>query len=71
MFGTSEEKVNCGKKCGVACEHTHYETSLSNAALQRNVFIKKLTSSPNITADFPFYENFLKMSDSGKKDYIE
>lgn len=48
-----------------------YQTSLSNAGLQRKVFIKKLSSSPNVTLDFPLYENFLKMSDSEKKEYIE
>jgi len=43
---------------------------LSNTGLLRNVFIKKL-SSPDIAVDFPLYENFVKMSDSKKKDYIE
>lgn len=71
MFGTSKEKDTCKKSCPQPCEHTEYQTSLSNAGLQRNVFIKKLTSSPNETVDFPLYENFLKMSDSEKKEYIE
>ena len=70
-FGTSKEKDACKKSCSQPCEDTVYETSLSTAGLQRNVFIKRLSSSPNVAVDFPLYENFLKMSDSEKKEYIE
>lgn len=70
-FGASEEKEICEERCPVPCEHTEYETSLSYAGLQRNVFIQKFNSSINITKDFPFYEHFLKMSGPEKKEYIE
>ncbi|XP_078357599.1 acid-sensing ion channel 1-like [Oculina patagonica] len=71
IFATSKEKDACKKNCQQPCEHTEYETSLSNAGLQRDVFIKKLSSSPNVTVDFPFYKNFMNMSYSEKKEYID
>ena len=70
-FGTSKERDECVENCTEPCNHTEYETSLSYAGLQRNVFIQKLNSSSNITNDFPFYEDFLKMSVPEKRAYIE
>ncbi len=70
-FGASEEMDGCEEKCTQPCEHIEYETSLSYAGLQRNVFIQKLNSSVNVTKEFPFYEHFLKMSVPEKMAYIE
>ena len=42
-FGTSKEKDACKKSCSQPCEHTVYQTSLSNAGLQRKVFITEET----------------------------
>ena len=70
-FALSEEKDECEENCTEPCEHTEFETSLSYAGLLRNVFIKKLNSSANVTADFPFYEGFLNMSGPEKMEYIE
>ncbi|KAL9969463.1 hypothetical protein ACROYT_G021683 [Oculina patagonica] len=70
-FGSSEEKDECEEDCTQPCEHIEYETSLSYAGLQRNVFIQNLNSSVNITKDFPFYEHFLKMTVPEKMAYID
>ncbi|XP_078356916.1 acid-sensing ion channel 1C-like [Oculina patagonica] len=70
-FGASEEMDGCEEKCTQPCEHIEYETSLSYAGLQRNVFIQKLNSSVNVTKEFPFYEHFLKMSVPEKMAYID
>ena len=70
-FGKSKEKEEYEKNCQEPCHHTDYEISLSYASLQRNVFIKKLNAALNDTESFPGFENFLNISYSEKKQYIE
>lgn len=70
-FGKSKEKEECEKSCQEPCHHTDYEIFLSYAGLQRNVFIKKLNAALNDTENFPGFENFLNISYSEKKQYIE
>ena len=70
-FGASEEKEKCEESCPQPCHRTEYETSLSYADLQRNVFIKKLNSFNNETENFEIYEQFINMSHSDKKEFIE
>lgn len=67
-FVLSKEKADCEESCTQPCEQTEYETTLSYAGLQRDVFIKWLNSSQDTTG---MYENFLKMTYSEKKEYIE
>ena len=70
-FGASKEKEKCEESCPQPCNHTEYETSLSYADLQRNVFIKKLNSFNNETENFALYEQFINMSHSEKEKFIE
>ncbi|XP_067036372.1 acid-sensing ion channel 2-like [Acropora muricata] len=67
-FVVSKEKADCEESCTQPCEQTEYETTLSYAGLQRDVFIKWLNSSQDTTG---MYENFPKMTYSEKKEYID
>ena len=74
QFGTSEENVKCVEdNCPEPCEYTDYETSLSYADQQRNVFIRKLNSFLNETEDssFSIFKDFKNMSYPEQKEHIE
>ena len=70
-YGKSTFRDKCEESCRESCQHTEYETFLSYAGLQREVFAEKLSSNVNLTKDFLLYENFLNLSDREKKEYIE
>ena len=67
----SNERHKCEESCPEPCKLVEYETFLSYAGLQRNVFIKNLNKFVRATKQSPVYEHFLNMSYHEKKDYIE
>ena len=77
-FSSSKEGRKCEDDCPKACEHVEYETSLSYANLQKDVFVdyfmEFLKGTPMSTASMPLYREyqpFLNMTTSERHDYIE
>ena len=77
-FSLSKGGHKCEDDCPKACHHVDYETSLTYAKLQRNVFVEQFLSFLNATPESPvstsLYEVYLpllNMTRSERQEYIE
>ncbi|KAL9982891.1 hypothetical protein ACROYT_G005002 [Oculina patagonica] len=77
-FSLSKESHKCEHDCPQPCKHVEYETSLSHAGLQGDVFedhlLSFLNASQSSSASSPLYKiyrPFLNMTKSERQDYID
>ena len=78
LLSLSKEGRRCEEDCPKACHHVEYQTALSYAKLQRDVFVEHFLSFLNTTLEssaslslYNEYQPFFNMTKPERREYIE